>query len=88
MQDTDFSGSDDATVLAWAAEEERVLLTHDINTVPPSAYDRVMAGLPMPGVFVVPTRLSIGEAIEDLLLIAECSVEGEWQGQVRYLPLS
>src|SRR5947209_17791274 len=33
----------------------------------------VRAGLPMPGVFEVGERLSIREAIEDLLLIAECS---------------
>jgi len=26
-------------------------------------------------------------AIEDILLLAECSLEGEWDGQVRYLPL-
>jgi len=25
--------------------------------------------------------------IEEILLVAECSVEGEWQGQVVYLPL-
>ena len=24
---------------------------------------------------------------DDLLLIAECSLPGEWEGQVRYLPL-
>jgi hypothetical protein len=32
-------------------------------------------------------KVPIGQAIEDLLLIAECSQEGEWEGQVRYLPL-
>ncbi len=26
-------------------------------------------------------------AIEEILLIAEYSLEGEWEGQVRYLPL-
>ena len=41
----------------------------------------------MPGVFEVGRDVSIGTAIEDILLIAECSVEGEWEGQVRYLPL-
>ena len=25
--------------------------------------------------------------VEDILLLAECSLEGEWEGQVRYLPL-
>ena len=41
----------------------------------------------MPGVFEVPNTLSIARAIDDLLLIIECSLEGEWEGQVRYSPL-
>jgi hypothetical protein len=48
---------------------------------------RVQVGKPMPGVFEVSRKVPIGVAIEDLLLIAECSLEGEWEGQVRYLPL-
>ena len=51
------------------------------------AYERVEAGLPMPGIFEVSRSVRIGLAIEDILLIAECSLEGEWEGQVRYLPL-
>jgi hypothetical protein len=27
------------------------------------------------------------DAIEDLVLIAECSLEGEWEDTVRFLPL-
>jgi hypothetical protein len=41
----------------------------------------------MPGVFEVSTAVSIGRAIDDLFLIVECSYEGEWEGQIRYLPL-
>ncbi|MFA0732702.1 MAG: hypothetical protein LKKZDAJK_001520 [Candidatus Fervidibacter sp.] len=41
----------------------------------------------MPGAFAVSQDILIGQAIEDLLLIAKCSLEGEWEGQVRYLPL-
>ena len=51
------------------------------------AYERVRAGKPMPGVFEIGRQVSIGTAIEDLILLAECSVENEWEGQVRYLPL-
>ena len=29
----------------------------------------------------------IGLAIEEVLLLAECSLEGEWEGQIRFLPL-
>jgi hypothetical protein len=32
-------------------------------------------------------NVPIGVAIEDTLLLAECSLDGEWEGQVRYLPL-
>lgn len=41
----------------------------------------------MPGVFVIEQELPIGQAIDDLLLLAECSEAGEWEGQVLHLPL-
>ncbi|RMI04831.1 MAG: hypothetical protein D6681_09065 [Calditrichaeota bacterium] len=87
VQDVGLSGADDETILEWAAQENRVLLTHDVSTITRYAYERVRAKKPMPGVFEVNRNVPIGTAIEDLLLIAECSFEGEWEGQVRYLPL-
>jgi hypothetical protein len=51
------------------------------------AYERIQAGKPMPGIFEVGRAVSIRVAIEDILLLAEYSEEGEWEGQVRYLPL-
>jgi hypothetical protein len=87
VQDAGLSGSSDPEVLAWAAREQRVLVTHDVSTLSAHAYERVTAGLSMPGVFEVPTGVSIAHAIDDLLLIVECSFENEWEGQVRYLPL-
>jgi Domain of unknown function (DUF5615) len=87
VQDVGLSGADDCLVLAWAAHEGRVLLTHDQKTVPTYAYERVMAGLPMPGVFIADTYVPVQQAIEDIVLLVECSQEHEWEGQVRYLPL-
>jgi hypothetical protein len=49
--------------------------------------DSLAAGLPMPGVFELAQDVPIGQAIEDILLLAECSIEGEWEGQIRFLPL-
>jgi hypothetical protein len=51
------------------------------------AYDRVRQGKPMPGVFEVGRQVPVGTAIEEIELIAACSFDGEWEGQVRYLPL-
>ena len=88
VQDVGLSGADDATVLAWAADQGRIVLTQDVSTLTKYAYQRVQAGQSMPGVFEVGRTAPIGRAIEDLLLLVECSLAGEWEGQVRYLPLS
>ena len=87
VQDAGLAGEDDPTILAWAADERRVLLTHDVNTITAFAYERVAQGLPMPGVFEVSLQVPVGLVIEEILLLAECSREGEWEGQVNYLPL-
>jgi hypothetical protein len=79
--------NDDREILEWAAAEQRLLLTHDVTTMRPYAEARVAEGKPMPGVFEVSQYLPIGQAIEEILLLAECSLEGEWEGQIRFLPL-
>ena len=88
IQDAGLSGADDPTVLEWAAKEERILLTHDVSTITRYAYERVQADKSMPGVFEVSRSVSIEIVITDILLLAECSEEHEWEGQVLYLPLS
>jgi hypothetical protein len=87
VQDVGLSGADDPTVLAWAAQAGRIVLTHDVATMITFAYERIQAGLSMPGLFEVSRRVPAGLAIEEIILIAECSLEGEWEGQVRFLPL-
>ncbi|MBC8180355.1 DUF5615 family PIN-like protein [candidate division KSB1 bacterium] len=87
VQDVGLSGADDQTILEWAAQEGRILLTHDVRTITGFAYERVKFQQSMPGVFEISREISVGIAIEDILLLAECSLEGEWEGQVRYLPL-
>ena len=87
IQDVGLSGAKDPDVLAWAAEADRLLLTHDVSTMTRYAYERVRAQEPMPGVLEVSRAVPVGQAIEDVLLLAECSFDGEWEGQVLYLPL-
>jgi hypothetical protein len=87
VQDAGLLGRGDAEVLEWAATEGRILLTHDVTTMKQHVDERIAAGLPMPGVFELGQDVSIGQAIEDILLLAECSLEGEWEGQIRFLPL-
>jgi hypothetical protein len=87
VQDAGLTGRGDAEVLEWAAREGRVLLTHDVTTMKRHVDERVAAGLAMPGVFEVSQQMPIALAIEEVLLLVECSLEGEWEGQIRFLPL-
>ena len=87
VQDVGLRTLDDPTILEWAANEGRALISKDIKTIPGFAGERVAAGLAMPGVFVLPSTLSMGEAIDNLALIAEATDSGEWTDRVVYLPL-
>ncbi len=51
--DSGLSGISDPDLLTWAAEHERVILTHDAATMAGFAYDRVHAAQPMPGIIEV-----------------------------------
>jgi hypothetical protein len=77
----------DPEVLAWAATQRRIVVTHDRNTMTRYAYDRVRDGQPMPGVFVVSREMPTGSAIAELQVLVQCSQEGEWDGLVVFLPL-
>jgi predicted nuclease of predicted toxin-antitoxin system len=69
VQDVGLAGEDDPAILAWAAANDRIALTHDRATMPDYAYLRVAAGDPMAGVFILNDRLAVGLAIEEILLI-------------------
>ena len=87
-QDTLPEGTPDLEVLAWAAAENRVLITNDRNTMVGFAYQRFAAGGLVTGLIVTTNELSIGEMIEDILLVAEGLLEEEIREQlVVFLPL-
>jgi uncharacterized protein (DUF4213/DUF364 family) len=87
VQDVGLMNTDDEIILDWAATENRIVLTHDAATMADFAYERIANSLAMPGVFEVSKKMPIGEAVEELFLIAQCSFENEWNDQVRFLPL-
>ena len=87
VQDTDKAASPDPELLAWAATTNRVILTHDAETLIGLAYDRVREGLPMPGIIEVRISQSMGTIIDELGLLIEASTPQEFENQVRYIPL-
>ena len=87
VQEVGITRAEDPAMLEWAAETGRVVLTHDADDMPKYAYERVLDGKYMPGVFEVRQHRPLGTIIEDILLLAECSLDDEWTNQVNHLPL-
>ena len=86
-QDVGLSGAADPAVLEWSAENGVAVLTHDVATMTKYAHDRIAAGEEMPGLFEISRSVPIAIAIEHIILVATCSLGGEWESRVVYLPL-
>lgn len=79
-------GKDDPTVLQIAAEQNRILVSHDVRTLP-RHFRHFITRQSSPGVFLIPQKLPLCTAIEQLLLIWLASEAEEWVNQIRFLPL-
>src|SRR5689334_11537928 len=78
VQDVGLSGAEDPDVLAWAAENNRIVLTYDRASMSDYAFERVAAGERMTGVFILNDRFPIGRAIEEVLVMVACTEQAEW----------
>jgi hypothetical protein len=87
VQDVGLSGAADGDILDWAGREGRILLTHDLRTIVAEAERLLRSGEPVAGVLAVGRKIAVSAAIEEILLMAECSLQAEWAGTVTYLPL-
>ena len=66
----------DPIILQWAADNDRIVVTHDKSTMRPIAEGRVRDGLPMPGLFVLHDDLLLGAKVRGLIrLINEYELE-------------
>ena len=88
VQDVSLLHADDPTILAWAGDEGRIVLTHDVTTITAHALDRIDQGLAVAGVIQVRLGLSIGEVIGDLCLLAVCGERQDFDDTIMYLPIS
>ena len=86
VQDVGLQGLDDPTILSWAADNNRILITYDRATMSDFAYKRMAKEEAMTGLFVVNDRLSIRQTIDELLLYAVYTEQEEWNGMVLHIP--
>ena len=81
------SNASDPELLAWAAEQERVVITHDRRTMPYHATSRIGRAEKIAGIIIVSRQLPVSRVIHDLEIIVSCSDMVEWEDIVKHLPL-
>ena len=80
-------GIRDPEVLALAAGQQRVLVSHDVGTMPGHLRAFTNLGKQSSGVFLIPQSLDVGTAIDELLLTWLASEASEWVDRLVWLPL-
>jgi predicted nuclease of predicted toxin-antitoxin system len=84
-QDIGLMQTPDPVILEYAASQNRVMVTHDRNTMTAHAQDRINQGLPMSGLIVLAQFANIGKAIQDVGTLAEAGDLGDLDGQILFL---
>jgi len=79
-------GLPDPDVLEIAAQQQRILVTHDRRTMPGHLRDRLDDGKSSPGVFIVSQSAPIGPVVEALVLVWAASDSREWRDNVHHIP--
>ncbi len=87
VQSMGLSGASDPELLEWAAKNHRVLVTHDVNTVVEFASERIRVDVQCSGVVIVPRRVPVGQAIEEIELLNDCAEQTDLLNRIVYLPL-
>ena len=87
LRDLGLAVSSDPEVLEFAATENWIFVSHDINTMRDAAYRRLEADQPMNGLLLASQRTPVFSIIESLLLIWSASEAEEWSGTIEFLPL-
>ena len=82
--DVGLAHTPDPDILQWAADNQRVVISRDKRTMQNFAYQRIAAGLPMPGLIILNRRISIGPAIRGIIEFAT-DRRDELDGQVAFV---
>lgn len=80
-------GTLDPDILIWCEANDFCLVTNNRRSMPRHLADHLALGRHMPGIFVVGLAMTLGQMIDELVLIAGASVDEEFRDLMIYLPL-
>jgi hypothetical protein len=81
-------GSLDPQILLWCERNDFALVTNNRASMPIHLSEHLAAGHHVPGIFTLNDDMSIGETVEELLLLWTAANPQEYADQLNYLPVS
>src|SRR5262245_62146813 len=80
-------GTQDPEILIWAESEDRILVSHDLSTLPIFLADHTKAGRYSPGIFLIRHGATLREVVDFIVLAAHASEPWEWAGRCQFIPV-
>lgn len=80
-------GTLDPEILVWCEKHDCILVTNNRRSMPVHLKEHIEQQHNIPGIFILNPKLSVGENLEQLILIAEGSFDNEYQNRIEFLPL-
>ncbi len=74
--------------MTWCEATGFVLVTNNRRSMPVHLAEHLAQDRHIPGIFILNPSLSMGETLEDLMVVAEAAFEDEYQDRIEYLPLT
>ncbi|NJN87518.1 MAG: DUF5615 family PIN-like protein [Leptolyngbyaceae cyanobacterium SL_7_1] len=81
-------GTLDPAILLWCERFEFILVTNNRSSMPVHLKEHLNEGHHIPGIFILNRNLTVKQNLNELILIAEASFDGEYQNQIIHLPLT
>lgn len=78
-------GTLDPEILVWCEDRDFALVTNNRRSMPVHLADHIAAGRHVPGIFILSSSLSIGQNLEELIIIALAYEKDEYQNEIVYL---
>jgi len=80
-------GTLDPEILIWCEIHNFILVTNNRRSMPVHLTDHLEQNRHLPGIFLLNSKLSIGQNIDELILIYEASFENEYEDRIYNLPV-
>ncbi len=81
-------GTLDPEILRWCEGNDFILITNNRKSMPAHLAVHLSEECHIPGIITLNLEMSIGDTVEELILIAEAGNPGEYQDRIVYLPVT